>query len=185
MAFPHGCALLPFNAFPGLTLGEHANGPRAHSVAIQGFEFEYRALEALAQGNSTGQIVGEAIKNRMGMAFVKNLNLGGRQGEVRLCPRKARSGLCASDYVGPLPARTGPSAAPVAGTARDRAPGVRAHISPGSDVLSFGAIPACGLGRDKMPVARAPATCKKFGMETRSRWEPSGQSWMDRRRSTG
>jgi hypothetical protein len=36
---PHGCALLPFNAFPGLTLGEHANGPRAHSVAIQGFEF--------------------------------------------------------------------------------------------------------------------------------------------------
>ena len=37
MAFPHGCALLPFNAFPGLTLGEHANGPRAHSVAIQGF----------------------------------------------------------------------------------------------------------------------------------------------------
>src|SRR3979409_2582157 len=77
MAFPHGCALLPFNAFPGPTLGEHANGPQAHSVAIQGFEFEYRALEALAQGNSTGQIVGEAIKNRMGMAFVKNLNLGG------------------------------------------------------------------------------------------------------------
>jgi hypothetical protein len=74
---------LPFNAFPGLTLGEHANGPRAHSVAIQGFEFEYRALEALAQGNSTGQIVGEAIKNRMGMAFIKNLNPGGRQGEVR------------------------------------------------------------------------------------------------------
>src|SRR6202043_1428975 len=57
MAFPHGGALLPFNAFPGLTLGEHANGPQAHSVAIQGFEFEYRALEALAQGNSTGQIV--------------------------------------------------------------------------------------------------------------------------------
>jgi hypothetical protein len=42
-----------------------------------------------------------------------------------------------------------------------------AHISPGSDVLSFGAIPGCGLGRDKMPVARAPATCKKFGMETK------------------
>jgi hypothetical protein len=42
-------ALLPFNAFPGLTLGEHANGPRAHSVAIQGFQFEYRALEALAR----------------------------------------------------------------------------------------------------------------------------------------
>jgi hypothetical protein len=40
---------LSFNAFPGLTLGEHANGPRAHSVAIQGFEFEYRALEALAR----------------------------------------------------------------------------------------------------------------------------------------
>src|ERR1700730_19085178 len=25
-------ALLPYNALPGLTLGEHANGPRAHSV---------------------------------------------------------------------------------------------------------------------------------------------------------
>ena len=62
-------------------------------VAI--LEFEYRALEALAQGNSTGQIVGEAIKNRMGMAFVKNLNLGGSRGSS-VCPRKARSGLCAS-----------------------------------------------------------------------------------------
>jgi len=81
---------------PRLTLGEHANGPRAHSVAIQGFEFEYRALEALAQGNSTGQIVGEAIKNRMGMAFVKNLNLGGRQGEVRYVLARPGAGLCAS-----------------------------------------------------------------------------------------
>jgi hypothetical protein len=42
-------ALLPFNALPGLTLGEHANGPRAHSVATQELEFEYRAPESLAR----------------------------------------------------------------------------------------------------------------------------------------
>jgi hypothetical protein len=42
--------LLPFfNASPGLTLGEHANGPRAHSVATQELEFEYGAPEALAR----------------------------------------------------------------------------------------------------------------------------------------
>src|ERR1700730_10194810 len=82
MAFPHGCALLPFNAFPGPALGEHANGPQAHSVAIQGFEFEYRALEALAQGNSTGQIVGEAIKNSYGDGVCQKPQPGGRQGEV-------------------------------------------------------------------------------------------------------
>jgi hypothetical protein len=40
---------LALYVFPGLTLGEHANGPRAHSVAIQGFQFEYRAPEALAR----------------------------------------------------------------------------------------------------------------------------------------
>jgi hypothetical protein len=62
---------------------------------FKGLNLNTRALEALAQGNSTGQIVGEAIKNRMGMAFVKNLNLGGSRGSS-VCPRKARSGLCAS-----------------------------------------------------------------------------------------
>src|ERR1700730_5699305 len=41
--------ILLFNALPGLTLGEHANGPRAHSVATQELEFEYRAHEALAR----------------------------------------------------------------------------------------------------------------------------------------
>jgi len=55
---------------PRLTLGEHANGPRAHSVAIQGFEFEYRALEAQASNGPCIVMVRRALRcnGRLGVA---------------------------------------------------------------------------------------------------------------------
>jgi hypothetical protein len=61
---------------------------------FKGLNLNTRALEALAQGNSTGQIVGEAIKNRMGMAFVKNLNLGGGRGRFGMSSQGPERPVC-------------------------------------------------------------------------------------------